>query len=37
MEWAFILSLLGVFLSVAVMGPRTNFFVDKASCQVVSP
>ncbi len=27
----------GVRAGVAVMGPRTNFFVDKASCQVVSP
>ena len=27
----------GVRAGIAVMGPRTNFFVDKASCQVVSP
>lgn len=27
----------GVRAGIAVMGPRTNFFVDKAQCQVVSP
>jgi hypothetical protein len=27
----------GVRAGIVVMGPRTNFFVDKAACQVVSP
>lgn len=27
----------GVRAGVAVMGPRVNYFVDKASCQVASP
>ena len=27
----------GVRAGIAVMGPRTNFFVDKAACTVASP
>ncbi|MBI2741342.1 MAG: hypothetical protein HYX38_33005 [Rhodospirillales bacterium] len=27
----------GVRAGIVVMGPRTNFFVDKAACQVASP